>query len=72
MSKRSFTMGAAVLALMAAGFSTPASSQKAERFGQEKVETREFRNKEVERAMSSQKPGHGHNHGKKGHKGHSH
>jgi len=60
-------MGAAVVGVMAAGFSTSAFSQKAERFGQEKVETREFRNKEVERAMSSQKPAHGHNHGKKGH-----
>ena len=51
---------------------TPALAQKAQPFGQERVETREFRNKDVERVMNSQKSSHNHSHGKKGHKGHNH
>ena len=51
---------------------SPLLAQKAtEPFGQEKVETREFRNKEAEKAMNT-KAKSGHNHGKKSHKGHAH
>ncbi len=43
--------------------------------GREKVETREFRNKDVERAFNTPVKadrGRAHRHGKKGHKGHKH
>lgn len=65
-------MAAVVAAITFAGLPASSKAQKAEPFGREKVETREFRNKDVERSMNSRKPSHGHSHGKKSHKGHSH
>lgn len=53
---------------------TPALAQKAQPFGQEKVETRQFRNKDVEKALNDRQRGgaHNHAHGKKSHHGHKH
>jgi hypothetical protein len=51
---------------------TPALAQKAQVFGNERVQTREFRNKDVKRTVNSQKSSHSHSHSKKGHKGHNH
>lgn len=65
-------MAAIPMLLFAAG----AAAQRQPPFGQEKVETREFRNKEVEKALSrygsAHNHDHNHGHGAKGHKGHKH
>lgn len=66
-------IAAALLCLAGWAFSTPpAWAQQKQPFGREKVETRQFRNKDVERAANRGKGGHNHAHGTKGHKGHKH
>ena len=54
-----------------------AVAQTSQPFGKEKVETREFRNKDVEKALNARRnAGHAHNHnhghGEKAHRGRGH
>ncbi len=69
---RKFKGLVAGILFMGPGMLTPALAQKAQPFGNERVQTREFRNQDVKRTVNSQKSSHSHSHGKKGHKGHNH
>ena len=55
-----FALGAA----LGPALVSTAIAQSSQPFGREKVETREFRNKDVEKALNAQRnKGHNHNHG---------